>query len=65
MKLFLRRQVNKSEFFFCFLTNTVFFKKGSIWKKFELRATVFNGIGFVKSSYDMFLFKFFQNSGQF
>jgi hypothetical protein len=65
MKLFLRRQINKTEFFFCFLTNTVFFKKGSIWQKFELRASVFSAIGLGKSGQDTFLFKFFRDSRQF
>lgn len=65
MKLFLRRQVNKVDFFFCFLTNTIFLKKDSVWLKHILRAQVFvkNFTNEVRSNF--FVFKFFNSSQDF
>lgn len=65
MKLFLKRRVNSVDFFFCFLTNTIFVKKGAVWAKCELRSTVFIGAMSLIPGANFFLFKFLTNSVEF
>lgn len=65
MKLFLRHKINKVEFFFCFLTNTVFLKNQRLWARFHLPQAVFVGCLTLTKTPNIFLFKFFKNSSSF
>lgn len=65
MKLFLRRRVINTNFFFCFLTNTVFLKKQNIWARCSIPQSVFVANALINAHSDFFLFKFFKNNAGF
>lgn len=64
MKTFLTRKVVGFDFFFCFLTNSVFIKRGRVWNKHTLTSKFFyavRGHGAVAA----YVVKFFNDNRSF
>ena len=64
MRTFLKRQVNDFNVFFCFLTNSVFFKQNHVWVKHCLPIKTFYAVT-ASNLKNSFLLKFFNNKEAF
>lgn len=64
MRTFLKRQVNDFNIFFCFLTNSVYFKQNHAWSKHSLPTKSFYAIKSPKIK-NSFLLKFFNSKSNF
>lgn len=64
MRTFLKHKVTDFNIFFCFLTNSVYFKQKHLWAKHALSSSTFYSL-FSSTSTDGFLLKFFNRKSEF